>query len=151
MSGSKDKGPVDEPNFPPDMKLWREALVGEMRRMLRRELEPINDRLDKVESAQTEQPRRPQFRRGNDDYYGNDFVSDEESVGSRRRNERVLPLHWQGSYQRALRRVFPDVAWFHLSGLRSQSCDSELVVYLGLAGFQCPWAWWMLYSNSDAP
>ena len=64
MSDNKDKGTTEDSSIPADLRNWKEALVGEMRRMMRGELEQLHERLDKVESTRAEQPRPvPQARR----------------------------------------------------------------------------------------
>ena len=63
MSGNKDKGTTDDSSIPAALELWKEALVGEMRRMMRGELEHLHERLDQVENARVEQPQPvPQAR-----------------------------------------------------------------------------------------
>ncbi|KAI9180375.1 hypothetical protein LWI28_004199 [Acer negundo] len=57
MSENKDKGITDDSSIPADLKLWKEALVREMRRMMRGELEQLHERLDQVENSRTEQPQ----------------------------------------------------------------------------------------------
>ena len=47
MSRSKDKGTSEDSSIPVDLKIWKEALVGEMRRLMREELEHLHERLDK--------------------------------------------------------------------------------------------------------
>ena len=64
MSKNKDKGTTEDSSIPADLKNWNKALVGEMRRMMRKELEQLHERLDKVENARAKQPRPvPQDRR----------------------------------------------------------------------------------------
>ena len=81
MSGNKDKGSTEDSSIPADIKLWKEALVEEMRRMMRGELEQLHERLDQVENSRVEQPPPvPQARRRErvpvreevNDYYGDD-------------------------------------------------------------------------------
>jgi hypothetical protein len=97
MSDNKDKGLTEDSSIPADLKNWKEALVGDMRRMMRGELEHLHERLDKVESARAEQPRPvPQARRRErvpvreevNDYYGdeNDMEGDDRmsNVGAGR-------------------------------------------------------------------
>ncbi|KAK0578166.1 hypothetical protein LWI29_006167 [Acer saccharum] len=63
MSGSKDKGTTEDSSIPVDLKIWKEALVGEMRQLMREELEHLYERLDQVENARAEQPQPvPQAR-----------------------------------------------------------------------------------------
>jgi hypothetical protein len=97
MSGNKDKGTIDDSSIPADLKLWKEALVEEMRRMMRGELEHLHERLDQVENARSEQPQpipRACRREGAlvreevNNYYGNEYGEEESFVGSRRRNGR---------------------------------------------------------------
>jgi hypothetical protein len=93
MSGNKDKGTSGFKAL--DLKLWKEALVEEMRQMMRRELEHLHEHLDQVENARAEhlQPI-PQacgregalVREEVNNYYGDEYGEEEESVGSHRRN-----------------------------------------------------------------
>ena len=46
MSANRDKSTTDDSSIPADLKLWKEALVGEMRQMMRGELEQLHERLD---------------------------------------------------------------------------------------------------------
>jgi hypothetical protein len=48
MSGNQEEEEFREPEVP---NLQMQAMLGEMRRMLRAELEPINERLDRVEAG----------------------------------------------------------------------------------------------------
>ena len=97
MSDNKDKGTTEDSSIPVDLKNWKEALVGEMRRMMRGELEQLHEPLDQVENARVEQPRPvPQARRRErvpireevNDYYGdeNDMEGDDRmsNVGAGR-------------------------------------------------------------------
>ena len=80
-----------------DPKLLMEAMMGEMRRMLRGELEQLHERVDRIENARVEQPQHvPHARRRErvpvrgeaHDYYGIDgdeFDEGEDFVGSHRR------------------------------------------------------------------
>ena len=81
LSENKDKGSTEDSSIPADIKLWKEALVEEMRRMMRGELEQLHERLDQVENSRVEQPPPvPQARRRErvpvreevNDYYGDD-------------------------------------------------------------------------------
>ena len=64
MSDNKDKGVTDDSSIPADLRIWKEALVGEMRRMMRGELDQLHERLDQVENSRAEQPQSiPQARR----------------------------------------------------------------------------------------
>ena len=83
-----------------DPKMFMEAMVGEMRRMMRRELEQIHVRMDRIESARVEQPqnapnvhRRERVQpRGvrieDEEFYGDGFdeEDDRDSVASNRRH-----------------------------------------------------------------
>ncbi|KAK0589150.1 hypothetical protein LWI29_010355 [Acer saccharum] len=89
MSGNKDKGTTDDSSIPMDLKLWKEALVGEMKWVMREELEHLHERLDQVENACTEQPQpvpqargreRVPVRREVNDYYEDEYGEEEESV-----------------------------------------------------------------------
>ena len=42
MFDNKDKCVTDDSSIPVDLRLWKEALVGEMRRMMRGELEQLH-------------------------------------------------------------------------------------------------------------
>jgi hypothetical protein len=48
MSGNQDEEEFREPEV---LNLQMQAMLGEMRRTLRAELEPINERLDRVEGG----------------------------------------------------------------------------------------------------
>ncbi|GMN73211.1 hypothetical protein TIFTF001_053659, partial [Ficus carica] len=75
-----------------DPKLLMEAMMGEMRRMLRGELEQLHERVDRIENARVEQPQHvPHARRRErvpvrgeaHDYYGidgDDFDEGEDSA-----------------------------------------------------------------------
>jgi hypothetical protein len=54
MSGNKDKGTIDDSSIPVDLKFWKEALVEEMRWMMRGELEHLHVCLDQVENIRAE-------------------------------------------------------------------------------------------------
>ncbi|KAK3221901.1 hypothetical protein Dsin_008926 [Dipteronia sinensis] len=95
MSGSKDKGTTEDSSIPMDLKIWKEALVGEMRRLMREELELLHESLDQVENSRAEQPQpvrnvrgrqKVPVRREVDDYYRDEYGEEEESVGSHMRN-----------------------------------------------------------------
>ncbi|KAK0598644.1 hypothetical protein LWI29_036599 [Acer saccharum] len=87
MSDNKDKGTTEESSIPMDLKLWKEALVGEMRRMMKGELDQLHERLDQVENARAEQPQpipqahrreRVPVREEVNDYYGDDNDMEED-------------------------------------------------------------------------
>ncbi|KAK4856333.1 hypothetical protein QYF36_016406 [Acer negundo] len=84
ISENKDKGVVDDSSIPADLKLWKEALVGEMRRMMRGELEQLHELLDQVENSRTELPQRAcrrervSVRKEVNDYYGDDNDIEED-------------------------------------------------------------------------
>ncbi|TXG53754.1 hypothetical protein EZV62_019010 [Acer yangbiense] len=91
MSGNKDKGITDDSSIPVDLKLWKEALEGEMKWLMREELEHLHECLDQVENASAEQPQpvpqahgreRVPVRREVNDYYGNEYGEEEESEGT---------------------------------------------------------------------
>ena len=97
MSGNQDKRTTDDSSIPADLKLWKEALVGEMRQMMRRELGQLHERLDQAENARAEQPQPAPRARGREgapfreevnNYYGDEYGEYEDSVGSHRRNGR---------------------------------------------------------------
>ncbi|XP_057501092.1 uncharacterized protein LOC130785067 isoform X6 [Actinidia eriantha] len=97
MSANRDKSTTDDSSIPADLKLWKEALVGEMRQMMRGELEQLHERLDQLENSRAEQPQPvPRARRREgapireevNNYYGDEYGEEEDSVGSRRRNGR---------------------------------------------------------------
>ena len=80
-----------------DPKLFMEAMVGEMKRMMRGELEQVHERLDRVENARREQPQmaanvrrrgRVQPRIEEEEYYRDEIDEEEDrnSVGSVRRH-----------------------------------------------------------------
>ena len=54
MSDNKDKGVTDDSSIPADLRIWKEALVREMRRMMRGELDQLHERLDQVENSRAE-------------------------------------------------------------------------------------------------
>ncbi|XP_057477465.1 uncharacterized protein LOC130765136 [Actinidia eriantha] len=94
MSANRDKSTTDDSSIPADLKLWKEALVGEMRQMMRGELEQLHERLDQLENSRVEQPQPvPRARRREgapvreevNNYYGDEYGEEEDSVGSRRR------------------------------------------------------------------
>ena len=71
--------------------------MGEMRRMMRGKLEHLHELLDQVENACAEKPQPIPRARGREgalvreevnNYYGDEYGEEEESVGSRRRNGR---------------------------------------------------------------
>ncbi|KAK0585664.1 hypothetical protein LWI29_032035 [Acer saccharum] len=87
MSDNKDKGTTEESSIPVDLKLWKEALVGEMRRMMKGELDQLHECLDQVENARAEQPQpipqahrreRVPVREEVNDYYGDDNDMEED-------------------------------------------------------------------------
>jgi hypothetical protein len=57
MSRNKDKSTTNDSFILADLKLWKEALVEEMRRMMMGELKHLHERLDQVENACTKQPQ----------------------------------------------------------------------------------------------
>ena len=51
MSRNKDKCIIDDSSILAALELWKEALVGEIRRTMRDELEHLHERLDQMENA----------------------------------------------------------------------------------------------------
>ena len=79
MSENRDKGTTEGSSMLADLKVWKEALLGEMRRMMRGELEQLHERLDQVENAHTERRReRVLIRDEVNDYYGDDNDMEED-------------------------------------------------------------------------
>ena len=87
MSENKDIGVTDDSSIPADLRIWKDALVGEMRRMMRGELDQLHERIDQVENSRAEQPQSiPQARRRErvpvreevNDYYGDDNDIEED-------------------------------------------------------------------------
>lgn len=65
-------GGEDRSEMGADMKLLMEAMMGEMRRMMRAELEPLQERLDQFENTrQDDNPRDDDEREDNDDRSSN--------------------------------------------------------------------------------
>ena len=54
---SKDKNIASEVSGEVDLKLHMEAIIGEMRRMLRLELEQVHEGMDRMESSRVKQPQ----------------------------------------------------------------------------------------------
>jgi hypothetical protein len=71
MSGNQEEEEFREPEVP---NLQMQAMLGEMRRMLRAELEPINERLDRVEAGtpRGQQQNIPNRQRGGRALWRND-------------------------------------------------------------------------------
>ncbi|KAI9193920.1 hypothetical protein LWI28_001349 [Acer negundo] len=91
MSENKDKCVTDDSSIPADLKLLKKALVGEMRWMMKGELEQLHERLDQVENSRTEQPQpvphtrkreRVPVREEVNDYYGDDNDIEEDDLMS---------------------------------------------------------------------
>lgn len=96
----KDKNIAGEVSGETDQKLLLEALMGEMRRVLRTEMDQVHERLDRVENARVEQPQHnaPHGRRRErvqprgvrveeEEYFWEDFdeENDQESIDNHRR------------------------------------------------------------------
>jgi hypothetical protein len=71
MSGNQEEEEFREPEVP---NLQMQAMLGEMRRMLRAKLEPINERLDRVEAGtpRGQQQNIPNRQRGGRALWRND-------------------------------------------------------------------------------
>ena len=54
---NNSKNTADGTSVAADPKLLMEAMMGEMRRMLRGELEQLHERVDRIENARVEQPQ----------------------------------------------------------------------------------------------
>ena len=96
---SKDKNIIGEMSGEVDLKLHMEAMIGEMRRMLRVELEQVHERMDRMENSRVEQPQSSNWRRKEkvppkgirveeEDYDGDGFDEEDEreSVVNNRRS-----------------------------------------------------------------
>ena len=95
MSHNLERNTNEEDQSATTQNLQIQALMGEMRRMMRAELELIHERLDRVENTRAGQPQPvPQARRREralvrgeiDDYYRDEYDEGEDSVGSYRRD-----------------------------------------------------------------
>ncbi|KAH9717072.1 hypothetical protein KPL71_021688 [Citrus sinensis] len=96
MSHNLEQNTNEEDQSTTTQNLQIQALMGEMRRMMRAELELIHERLDRVENTRAGQPQPvPQARRRErapvrgeiDDYYKDEYDEREDSVGSYKRDE----------------------------------------------------------------
>jgi hypothetical protein len=92
MSGNQEEEEFQQPKVP---NLQMQVMLGEMRRMLRAELEPINKRLDKVEAGtpRAQQQNIPNRQRGGCALWRND----EEEAESEEFDEPYLN---RGRYER---------------------------------------------------
>ena len=100
MSNNKDKNISGDVSRGGDPKLLMEALMGEMRRMLRVEMEQIHEWIDQVESACVEQPQNVpnvrirervhprELRVEDEEYYGDGFDKEDDrgSIVTNRRH-----------------------------------------------------------------
>ncbi|PON32387.1 hypothetical protein PanWU01x14_361800, partial [Parasponia andersonii] len=57
MSDNKDKNTSGETSGVGDPKLLMEALIGEIRRAMRAEMEQVHERMDRIENVHVEQPQ----------------------------------------------------------------------------------------------
>ena len=57
MSDNKDKNTFGNASKVVDLKFLTEALMSEMRRVLRAEMEQVHERIDQVENGHVEQPQ----------------------------------------------------------------------------------------------
>ncbi|PON31306.1 hypothetical protein PanWU01x14_370910, partial [Parasponia andersonii] len=57
MSDNKDKSTSGETSRLGDPKLLMEALIGEMRRAMRAEMEQVHEQMDRIENSHMEQPQ----------------------------------------------------------------------------------------------
>ncbi|KAH9780480.1 hypothetical protein KPL71_008094 [Citrus sinensis] len=96
MSQNLEQNINEEDKSATTQNLQIQALMGEMRRMMRVELELIHEHLDRMENTRARQPQPvPQARRKErapvrgeiDDYYRDGYDEGEDSVGSYRRDE----------------------------------------------------------------
>ena len=60
---SKDKNISSEVSREVDLKLHMEAMMGEVRRMLRVELEQVHEQMDRMKTSRVEQPQSSNWRR----------------------------------------------------------------------------------------
>ena len=67
---SNDKNIIGEVSGEVDPKLHMEAMIGEMRRMLRLELEQVHKRKDRMENSRVEQPQSSNYKGGREYYLG---------------------------------------------------------------------------------
>ncbi|PON41003.1 hypothetical protein PanWU01x14_292920 [Parasponia andersonii] len=106
MSYNKDKNTSEETSRVGDPKLLMEALIGEMRRAMRVEMEQVHEQMDRIENAEQSQiapnmSRRERFqprerfqlrevRVENEEYYGDTFgdKDDRDSIVGNRRHGR---------------------------------------------------------------
>ena len=95
MSHNLEQNTNEEDQSATTHNLQIQALMAEMRRMMRTELELIHEHLDRVENTHVGQPQPvPQARRrerapikgGIDDYYRDEYDEGEDSIGSYRRD-----------------------------------------------------------------
>ena len=99
MLENKDKNTFENALEEANLKFLMKALMGEMRRVLREEMEQVHERIDQVENAHMEQPqntsnvRRTQrvqhreVRVEDEEYYGGNFDEEDDQdsiVGNRR-------------------------------------------------------------------
>ena len=95
MSHNLEQNTNEEDQFATTQNLQIQALMGEMRRMMRTELELIHECLDQVENTCAKQPQpvsqarrkeRAPTRGEIDDYYRDEYDEGEDSVGSYKRD-----------------------------------------------------------------
>ena len=95
MSHNLERNTNEEDQSATTQNLQIQALMGEMRRMMRAELELIHEHLDQVENARVGQSQpvskacrreRAPTRGEIDDYYRDEYDEGEDSVGSYRRD-----------------------------------------------------------------
>ena len=92
MSDNKGKNTFGNASKVVDLKFLTEALMSEMRRVLRAEMEQVHERIDQVENACVEQPKNAlnvhrEVRVEDEEYYGGSFDKEDDQnsiVGNRR-------------------------------------------------------------------
>ena len=102
MLDNKDKNTFKNASKEVDLKFLMEALIGEIRRVLRAEMEQVHERIDRVENACVEQPQNApnvcrrervqprEVRVEDEEYYGGGFDEEDDRdsiVGNRRYGE----------------------------------------------------------------
>ncbi|PON47407.1 hypothetical protein PanWU01x14_244910 [Parasponia andersonii] len=93
MSNNKDRNNSSDTSGVGDPKLLMEALIGEMRRVMRATIKYVHERMDRIENSHVEQPQiapnmrgRGRFQhrevRAEDEEYYRDTFSDEDDQDS---------------------------------------------------------------------
>ena len=83
---SQNTGDNNPPNTVPNLQL--QAIMGEMRRLLREEFEQIHERLDRVEEGAPRRPRRNRAHQREEENEGNvERVVSDEDQGRRKKED----------------------------------------------------------------